>query len=93
MFSKAFFPRGVESWDCVVKGEYSPCRLHMPITLSLTTNFRLFQLKEFADDFKIVENGGKFDRTENAVGRVEIARHEQFLLFPQCFQKTCTADT
>ena len=22
----------------------------------------------------------------------EIARYEQFLLFPQCFQKTCTAD-
>ena len=21
------------------------------------------------------------------------ARYEQFLLFPQCFQKTCTADT
>ena len=23
----------------------------------------------------------------------EIARYEQFLLFPQCFLKTCTADT
>ena len=23
----------------------------------------------------------------------EIARYEQFLLFPQCFQKTCTADS
>ena len=23
----------------------------------------------------------------------EIAGYEQFLLFPQCFQKTCTADT
>ena len=22
----------------------------------------------------------------------EIAHYEQFLLFPQCFQKTCTAD-
>ena len=32
-------------------------------------------------------------RVENTVGKVEIARHEQFLLFPQCFQKTCTADT
>ena len=30
---------------------------------------------------------------ENTVGKGEIARHEQFLLFPQCFQKTCTADT
>ena len=25
--------------------------------------------------------------------RSENARYEQFLLFPQCFQKTCTADT
>ena len=28
-----------------------------------------------------------FDRVENIVGKGEIARHEQFLLFPQCFQK------
>ena len=32
-------------------------------------------------------------RIENTVGKGEIARHEQFLLFPLCFQKTCTADT
>ena len=25
---------------------------------------------------------------ENTVGKGEIARNEQFLLFPQCFQKT-----
>ena len=29
---------------------------------------------------------------ENTVGKGEIARNEQFLLFPQCFQKTYTAD-
>ena len=28
----------------------------------------------------------------NAMGKGEIARNEQFLLFPQCFQKTFTAD-
>ena len=28
-------------------------------------------------------------REENTVGKGEIARHEQFLLFPQCFQKAC----
>ena len=28
-------------------------------------------------------------RAENTVGKVEIARYEQFLLFPQCFQKAC----
>ena len=25
------------------------------------------------------------------MGKGEIARYEQLLLFPQCFQKTCTA--
>ena len=30
---------------------------------------------------------------ENIAGKGEIARHKQFLLFPHCFQKTCTADT
>ena len=30
---------------------------------------------------------------ENTVGKGEIARHEQFLLFPQYFQKTSIADT
>ena len=54
-----------------------------------------FKLKEFADDnFDFNENGRKFsERVENTVGKGEIARYEQFLLFPQCFQKTCTTDT
>ena len=29
---------------------------------------------------------------ENTMGNGEIARYEQFLLFPLCFQKTCTAE-
>ena len=51
--------------------------------------------KEFEDyDFKVGENGRKFSKwIENTVGKGEIARYEQFLLFPQCFQKTCNADT
>ena len=36
---------------------------------------------------------GSPKRVENTVGKGEIARYEQFLLFPQCFRKTCTADT
>ena len=49
------------------------------------------KLKEFADDN---ENRGKFsERIENTVGKEEITCYEQFLLFPQCFQKPCTADT
>ena len=30
-------------------------------------------------------------QVENTVGKGEIARYEQFLLFPQCFQKACFA--
>ena len=49
------------------------------------------KLIEFADDnFKFDENGRKLSkRVENTVGKGEIAHYEQFLLFPQCFQKAC----
>ena len=69
--------------------------VHFILTLSQTTNFRLFQTKDFADDnFKLYKNSRKFSqRVENTVGKVEIVRYKQFLLFPQCFQKTYTADT
>ena len=48
-------------------------------------------MKEFAENnFKFDKNGIKLSkRAENTVGKGEIARHEQFLLFPQCFQKAC----
>ena len=47
------------------------------------------KLKMFADDnFKFDENGRKLSKQiENTVGKGEIARYEQFLLFPQCFQE------
>ena len=32
-------------------------------------------------------------KKKKTVGKGEIARYEQFLLLPQCFQKTCTIDT
>ena len=50
---------------------------------------------EFADEnFKFDANGRKFSKwVENTVGKGEIAHYEQFLLFPQSFQKTCTAAT
>ena len=53
------------------------------------------KLKELADDnFKFDKYGRKSSkRVENAVGKGGIARYKQFLLFPQCFQKTCTAET
>ena len=43
------------------------------------------ELNELADD--------NFKYDENTVGKSKIAHYEQFLLFPQCFQKTSTADT
>ena len=54
-----------------------------------------FNLKEFADDnFRFDENDREFSQwVENIVGKGEIARYEQFLLFPQCFQKISAANT
>ena len=51
-------------------------------------------MTHFADDnFELDENSIKFsNRVENTMEKGEIACYEQFLLFPQCFQKTCTAD-
>ena len=38
------------------------------------------------EKFELDKNGRKFSkRVENIVGKGEIARYEQFLLFPQCF--------
>ena len=53
------------------------------------------KLKGFADgNFEFDENDRKVSkRVENTVGTGGIARYEQFLLFPQRFHKTCTADT
>ena len=50
-----------------------------------------FKLKQTADDnFKFDENSRKFSkRVENSVGKGEIARYKQFLLFRQCFHKAC----
>ena len=46
------------------------------------------KLKEFADnDFKFDENGRKLSKlVKNTVGKGEIARYKQLLLFPLCFQ-------
>ena len=45
------------------------------------------KLKVHAD-----KNGRKFSKgVENTVGKVEIALHLQFFLFPWCFQKNCSA--
>ena len=58
------------------------------LTVSNTTNFRLFQTERpYIGQFD--ENGRKFSqRLENTLGKGEVAGYEQFLLFLQCFQKT-----
>ena len=65
------------------------------LTFSQTTNIRLIQTDRVCRrQFQIDENGRKFSKwIENTVGKGDIARYEQFLLFPQCFEKTCTAHT
>ena len=49
------------------------------------------KLKQSAgNNFKFDENSRKFSKwVEKTVGKVEIARYEQFLLFPQNFLKAC----
>ena len=56
-----------------------------------TTNFRLFHTERVTEDnFKFDESGRELSKwVENTVGKGEIARYEQFLFFPQCFQKAC----
>ena len=68
---------------------------HLYINPSETNNFRHFQPERlFRGQFLIWWKCRKFSyRVENTVGKGEIACYEQFLLFPQCFQKICTADT
>ena len=53
------------------------------------------KLKEFADDNSVFDEDGRkiSKQVESNVGKGEIARYEQFLLFPHCFQKTYTTDT
>ena len=55
----------------------------------------LSQTERVADDnFKGDENFGVLSkRVDNTLGKGKIARYEQFLLSPQCFQKTGNADT
>ena len=58
------------------------------LIISQTTNITLSKTKKkfVEDNFKFDENGRKFSkRVENTLGKGEIARYEQFLLFPQCF--------
>ena len=58
--------------------------LRSELTHYQTTNFRRFQTERVCrPQFQLDENGRKLSkRIENTVGKGEIARYEQFLLFP-----------
>ena len=74
--------------DAILYLDCAPTYSTISLTLSQTTNFRHFKLKEFADNnFKFDENGRKFSkRVENTVGKGEIGRYEH-LPFPTVFSK------
>ena len=51
-------------------------------------------MKQYADiNFKFDENGRKLKKYRKQWEMGEIVRYKQFLLYPQCFQKTLSADT
>ena len=65
------------------------------LTLSQTTNFLIFLTERVCRQqiLNLTKWQKVFQKSfENTMGKGEIAHYEQFLLFPQCFQKTCTAD-
>ena len=63
---------------CLVQGYQPLLILHKPVPK-----------RQILDSSKLDENGRKFSKqVENTLGKAEIARYEQFLLFPQCFQNT-----
>ena len=78
MTTKAFFFEVIKTQNCVVKHYSIPKRQILDSS----------KLKEFADDnFRFDKNGRKFSkRVENTVVKGGIARYEQFLLLPFCFQ-------
>ena len=59
-------------------------RTKFNLTHYQTTNLDSSKLKKFADyHFKFDVNGRKLsEQVENTVGKGEVARYEQFLLFP-----------
>ena len=64
---------------------------NIDLTHYQTTDFRLFQTERVCRrHFKFDKNGRKLSKwVENTMGKGEIARYKQFLLFPQSFQKAC----
>ena len=83
MFPKATYLRVVTNWDYVAVIEPFPKQQNLDSS----------KLKEFADDnFGFDENGRELSKWVENTGKRR-NWYKQFLLFPLCFQKTCTADT
>ena len=79
-------PRAFENTVKIEENEVCQTR---SLTHYQMTNFRLFQTEKVCN-FKFDKNGTKLSKqVENTVGKGEIAHYEQFLHFPQCFQKAC----
>ena len=69
---------------------FSVCLIFL-LTLSKTRNFRLFQTERVCKQHNFHNNDRKSsEQAENTVGKGQIAPYEQFVLFTQRFQKTCT---
>ena len=78
MFKKCFFFKFVKRCNCVVKSEL----------FSKLQVLDSSKLKKFADDNFKFDNGGKSSkRVENTVGKGDIARYKQYLLFTTVFSK------
>ena len=86
-FQKACFPgasKGVIVWEWVkVIGSLTRSQTSPGFYLS-AVQFKITKSRLDREKFS--------NRLENTVGKGEIARYQQFLLYPQCFQRTCTAN-
>ena len=77
-----------------VQADIGPHFLQVHEPFPKSRNLDSSKTKELAkDNFKFDSIGRKFSkRVDNTVLKGEIAQNEQFLLFPQCFQRTSTVD-
>ena len=80
-----------DSYKSCPHGSVNKTQHWVHLTHYQTKSFRLFRIERLcSNNFNFDENGRKLSvQVENTVGKGEIAHYEQFLLFPQCFQKAC----
>ena len=78
----------------LVKANFLSSSRELTLSKAKKKTFGFFQTEGVPEDnFKFNKNCEKFSiRVENTVGKREIVRHKKVLLFPQCFQTTCTSE-